>query len=207
MAYTKDYYATLNLSASSSSEHTSQDLRRAYKLALLSAHPDKNNTSQQQQHTIDQIKEAYSVLSDASTRAEYDTYLRLHPEIIGKGELGIGARGEVSSDFILGLEVLDLSDFDVLDPGFKFSNPMPITTSSTSAEQGNDEEMEVEVEIERNGQMEWTRACRCGDERGYVILEEELEDAEGRGEGEVLVGCGGCSLWVRVGFGVEEEEG
>jgi diphthamide biosynthesis protein 4 len=24
-----------------------------------------------------------------------------------------------------------------------------------------------------------------------------------RGDQEVLVGCGGCSLWVRVGFGVE----
>jgi diphthamide biosynthesis protein 4 len=52
--------------------------------------------------------------------------------------------------------------------------------------------------------MEWTRACRCGMEKGYTILEEELEDAEQRGEGEVLVGCEGCSLWVRVGFGVED---
>lgn len=177
MAYTKDYYATLNLAASfSSSDISSQDLRRAYKLALLSAHPDKNNnaSSTQQQHTIDQIKEAYAVLSDAGRKAEYDNYLRLHPEIIGNSS-AVGSNGEVTNDFLLGLEVLDLSDFDVLDPGFKFSNPTPITPASASTGDG-DEEMEVEVEIERNGQMEWTRACRCGDERGYVILEEELED-------------------------------
>lgn len=203
MSYTKDYYATLNLPASSYSEHTSQDLRRAYKLSLLAAHPDKNNnttSAQQAQHTIDQIKEAYAVLSDEGRKAEYDGYLRLHPELIGQSS-GLAGRNEISNDFILGLEVLDLSDFDVLDPGFTFSNPTSIGGSGSN----NEEEMEVEVEIERNGQMEWTRACRCGDEKGYVILEEELEDAESRGEGEVLVGCGGCSLWVRVGFGVEEE--
>ena len=49
-----------------------------------------------------------------------------------------------------------------------------------------------------------SRACRCGADKGFMILEEELEDAEGRGEKEVLVGCEGCSLWVRVGFDVEE---
>ncbi|KAH7401828.1 diphthamide biosynthesis protein 4 [Phaeosphaeria sp. MPI-PUGE-AT-0046c] len=201
MSYTKDYYATLNLSASSSDEHTSQDLRRAYKLSLLAAHPDKNSNStspQQQQHTIDQIKEAYAVLSDERNKAEYDNYLRLHPELIGQNSGPAGR--EIEKEFLMGLEVLDLSDFDVLDPGFTFSNPTPTQAG------GSEEEMEVEVEIERNGQMEWTRACRCGDEKGYVILEEELEDAENRGESEVLVGCGGCSLWVRVGFGVEEDE-
>lgn len=52
----------------------------------------------------------------------------------------------------------------------------------------------------------WTRAChRCGADPGFSIEEEALEAAEERGEGEVLVGCGGCSLWVRVEFGVVEE--
>lgn len=48
----------------------------------------------------------------------------------------------------------------------------------------------------------WTRACRCGDERGFVVGEEELErNAE---DGELITGCRGCSLWLRVLFGVEE---
>jgi diphthamide biosynthesis protein 4 len=49
----------------------------------------------------------------------------------------------------------------------------------------------------------WYRSCRCGNERGYLISERDLErEAEHR---EVAVGCGGCSLWVRVGFQVVDD--
>ncbi|KAF2098496.1 hypothetical protein NA57DRAFT_56162 [Rhizodiscina lignyota] len=51
----------------------------------------------------------------------------------------------------------------------------------------------------------WYRACRCGQERGFVVDEAQLEKAAERGEGEVLVGCRGCSLWLNVLFGVVEE--
>lgn len=48
----------------------------------------------------------------------------------------------------------------------------------------------------------WTRGCRCGDEGGFIVTESELEkNAE---DGELIVGCRGCSLWLRVLFGVEE---
>jgi len=56
---------------------------------------------------------------------------------------------------------------------------------------------------------EWYRGCRCGRERGYMVSEGDLEEAVGngerKGEGEVVVGCVGCSLWVRVTFAVAEE--
>jgi diphthamide biosynthesis protein 4 len=194
MSYTKDYYSILALSPQThgpSAQISTADLRRAYKLALLSAHPDKvtSSTSQSQQpaHTVDDVKEAYSILSSPSEKAKYDNWVLANPGILVGGNGDVGER-RINGDFLLGLEVLDLSDFDVLDPGFKFSS-----------QDGEDED-----DVERNGQMEWTRSCRCGMEKGYVILEEELEDAESRGEAEVLVGCGGCSLWVRVGFGSEE---
>lgn len=48
----------------------------------------------------------------------------------------------------------------------------------------------------------WYRGCRCGDERGFEVREHDLE--EGGGEGEVVVGCRGCSLWLRLLFGVVE---
>lgn len=52
------------------------------------------------------------------------------------------------------------------------------------------------------------RGCRCGDSRGFVVSEGELERGMDRnGMGEVLVQCGGCSLWLRVGFGVADEDG
>jgi diphthamide biosynthesis protein 4 len=48
----------------------------------------------------------------------------------------------------------------------------------------------------------WTRGCRCGDDHGFVVMEAELElNAE---DGELIIGCRGCSLWLRVLFGVEE---
>lgn len=56
----------------------------------------------------------------------------------------------------------------------------------------------------------WWRGCRCGEERGFVVGEAALEEAaaaKGAGSSaEVLVGCVGCSLWIRVGFAVAEEE-
>jgi len=52
------------------------------------------------------------------------------------------------------------------------------------------------------GKEVWTRGCRCGDDHGFVVTEAELElNAE---DGELIIGCRGCSLWLRVLFGVEE---
>lgn len=52
-------------------------------------------------------------------------------------------------------------------------------------------------------QATWYRGCRCGNERGFVISEGELEeDAE---IGEVVTGCRGCSLWLRVTFAVADD--
>ncbi|KAH7364201.1 diphthamide biosynthesis protein-like protein 4 [Rhexocercosporidium sp. MPI-PUGE-AT-0058] len=49
----------------------------------------------------------------------------------------------------------------------------------------------------------WYRSCRCGDERGFLIKEADLEEAAE--DGEISVGCKGCSLWLKVLFGVMEE--
>ncbi|CUS07068.1 unnamed protein product, partial [Tuber aestivum] len=64
-------------------------------------------------------------------------------------------------------------------------------------------------EEERGGKGVWWRGCRCGEERGFVLTEKDLEGGEGKGEdgGEVVVGCLGCSLWVRVVYGVVLGEG
>ncbi|KAF2084135.1 hypothetical protein K490DRAFT_69059 [Saccharata proteae CBS 121410] len=39
---------------------------------------------------------------------------------------------------------------------------------------------------EEGGRSVWFRGCRCGVERGFVVGEEELERADGKGEAEVL---------------------
>lgn len=53
----------------------------------------------------------------------------------------------------------------------------------------------------------WYRACRCGEAVSYVVTEKMLEEEGGKGLREVVVGCVGCSLWLRVAFGVSEEYG
>lgn len=48
----------------------------------------------------------------------------------------------------------------------------------------------------------WSRTCRCGSKPAYVVSESDLE--AGAAIGEVAVGCQGCSLWIRVQYGVAE---
>lgn len=47
----------------------------------------------------------------------------------------------------------------------------------------------------------WSRSCRCGDVKGFIVSEAELE--RNSEDGELIVGCKGCSLWLRVLFSVE----
>ncbi|KAF1929526.1 uncharacterized protein M421DRAFT_60062 [Didymella exigua CBS 183.55] len=203
MAYTHNYYHILGLDApgpaSPAARPKSAELRRAYRTALLRAHPDKASTTATATaakaergqrgevagkggaaYTVDHVREAFRVLDDPASRARYDAWVVTTPHFLSSSagsHLGTAAAASgvqtLSADFVLGLDVLDLSDFRELDSG---------------------PEQEVE----------WCRACRCGEQVGFRIREEDLVDAEQRGEGEVLVGCQGCSLWVRVGFGVDE---
>ena len=48
----------------------------------------------------------------------------------------------------------------------------------------------------------WYHGCRCGKERGYMVTEGDLEGGleDGKKNGEIVVGCGGCSLAIRVGY-------
>ena len=50
----------------------------------------------------------------------------------------------------------------------------------------------------------WSKGCRCGDEQGYVLTEQDLERESQNAE--IYVGCRGCSLFVKVFFAVEEPE-
>lgn len=48
----------------------------------------------------------------------------------------------------------------------------------------------------------WSRSCRCGNEKGFMFGESDLEEASE--VGELVVGCSDCSLWLRVYFAVLE---
>lgn len=51
----------------------------------------------------------------------------------------------------------------------------------------------------------WYGGCRCGNEKGFMVTEAELE--EGAVEGEVVVACKGCSLWLQVEFEAADGNG
>ncbi|KUJ22485.1 Diphthamide biosynthesis protein 4 [Mollisia scopiformis] len=50
----------------------------------------------------------------------------------------------------------------------------------------------------------WFKSCRCGEDQGFLIKEADLDEAAS--EGEISVGCRGCSLWLKVLFGVIEDD-
>lgn len=155
----RDYYETLGLSQRQyDASLNAQDIKQAYRRALLQHHPDKANTSQAPE-TVDAITTAYKTLSEPALKADYDRSLRLI-QACNQGEDKVSYTG---------LDIVDLDDLDY--------------DEATGA---------------------WWRGCRCGQERGFIITEDELEK-ETR-FGELITGCRGCSLWLKVLFGIEEEE-
>lgn len=155
----ENHYETLGLGQrQSDGSLTAQDIKQAYRRALLEHHPDKTQTGGTSQ-SIDAITVAYKTLSEPAAKAEYDLELRLR-HARSKGDDKI---------FHTGLDILDLDDLDY---------------------------------DEMTG--EWWKSCRCGQDRGFVITEDDLEN-ESR-YGELVTGCKGCSLWLKVLFGVEEDE-
>ncbi|KAI9865876.1 MAG: Diphthamide biosynthesis protein 4 [Trichoglossum hirsutum] len=166
------YYEQLDLRSSESGSCFSlQDIRLAYRRALLLHHPDKSNASNHSQnlrkhkYTIDEITLAYRILSDPVTRAEYDRLLSPEPSTVFHPLAGFKGSED---NFRSGLETVDLDDLEF------------------------DEDHEV-----------WYRSCRCGNERGFLVSENQL--AEEANNGEIIMGCQGCSLWLRIQFEALEE--
>ncbi|POR32046.1 Diphthamide biosynthesis protein 4 [Tolypocladium paradoxum] len=148
-------------------------VKRAYHRALLRNHPDKaasttnepipssSTSPQKSAYTIDQISQAFTVLSSPTQRTAYDASLRLSHSLPGSGA---GA-----TTFQTGVENVDLDDLPFDD-----------------------------------AEERWYRSCRCGNDRGYSFGEADLMEAGD--EGVLMVGCQGCSLWLRVHFAVVDDD-
>ena len=64
----KDYYTTLGVSRSASTE----EIRKAYRKLAMQYHPDRNPDDKQAEERFKEINEAYQVLNDPQKRAHYD---------------------------------------------------------------------------------------------------------------------------------------
>ncbi|KAH3680117.1 hypothetical protein WICMUC_000518 [Wickerhamomyces mucosus] len=82
-----------------------QELKAAYREKLLSTHPDKTQTGLKDSEIINQIKEAYSILSDPQRRNDYDKEL----------DMNFKKHGFISSGE--GLDNVTLDDFKYMEPG------------------------------------------------------------------------------------------
>lgn len=171
------------------------ELRQAYKRALLHHHPDKQKKKKKPQEstsspttyppaaaaTIDEITEAYRVLGNASERAKYDVELRkwktMNNHLHHQADVIITTRHT-------GMEIVDLEelDFEGLENENE-NNENDATATATGI---------------------WKRACRCGSIPAFVVTEAELEKSAD--EGELVTGCKGCSLWLKVMFSVDDDD-
>lgn len=187
-------------------------VKAAYRRALLRYHPDKTqalsslkNSSQGAStisgsgvavtsprttipspsrkaiYSIDQIVLAYETLLDPSLRAAYDRSL-LHSSG-SSNQVRADANGDDAPPATathIGVEVFDLDDLD-----YEEQQQQP---------QGGNKKVGV-----------WSRGCRCGAEgQGYILTEADLERESA--QGEIYVGCRGCSLFIKVLFATEEDD-
>lgn len=202
------YYDILSLSPTTLSQTdpatTSALIKRAYRRALLNHHPDKrkptthpptqphqqpqqqpqqppnHSSSPASAYTIDQISAAYATLSLPSLRQAYDRSLLL---LSSQSQPQQGRRRGEGTEFQTGIETIDLDDLDCED---------------------YDQEDDDDEGRGTGTRTRWYRACRCGNPRGYLFTEDDLEDAADLGE--LMVGCADCSLWLRVHFAVVDDE-
>lgn len=167
------------------------ELRQAYKRALLHHHPDKQQKKKTQESTsspttyppaaatIDEITEAYRVLGNASERAKYDVELRKWKMMNNHHHQQNNQADVIITTRHTGMEIVDLEELDFEVGG-----------------------LETENDATATGNI-WKRACRCGSIPAFVVTEAELEKSAD--EGELVTGCKGCSLWLKVMFTVDDD--
>src|SRR5690349_23460421 len=118
MASPKDYYQTLGVSETA----TTDEIKKAFRRLAKQYHPDRNPNNPQSADRFKEINEAHDVLSDAEKRKKYDQ-LRRYGAFAGagggRGGFGGGAPGAGSGGGAGALAMPDLAPFG--GPGARFS--------------------------------------------------------------------------------------
>src|SRR5207245_926927 len=110
MASPKDYYQTLGVSETASTD----EIKKAFRRLAKQYHPDRNPNNPQAGDRFKEINEAHDVLSDAEKRKKYDQ-LRRYGAFAGAGggRGGFGAGGPGGP----GAGSAGDADFDMSDLG------------------------------------------------------------------------------------------
>ncbi len=91
----KDYYEVLGVSKTA----TDEELKKAYRKLAKKYHPDTNPGDKNAEMKFKEASEAYSVLSDANKRAQYDRYGHAAFEQGGGGAGGFEFNGDINDIF------------------------------------------------------------------------------------------------------------
>lgn len=147
-------------------------------------------------------------LTPSEVKAAYKrALLQHHPDKNQSSSYTSSTRPNSSSEITI--DSIALAYKILSSPSLKSSYDAGLRTSNNTTNEDDDKVFRTGLDsvdlddlvFDEAGEV-WTRACRCGDDRGFVVTEGELEG--NLEDGELIVGCRGCSLWLRVLFGVEE---
>lgn len=91
---TKDFYKVLGVKKDASAA----EIKKAYRTLARDNHPDSNPNNKQAEERFKEVSEAYSVLSSAEKRKEYDEQKTLFGQFRQPGGFGGGAGGQPDFD-------------------------------------------------------------------------------------------------------------
>ncbi|KAJ5287781.1 diphthamide biosynthesis protein 4 [Penicillium angulare] len=183
----RDYYQILNIPFTSSSATLSkQQIKLAYHKALLKHHPDKAATVTQDSGIQGST---FASSNDSSSMSNNDARTYTIDEITTayKTLLDPQQRAEYDRTLRLDRQRSTEKTGDVFHTGLEI-----VDLEDLACDEGD----------ATNDLAVWYRGCRCGDDRGFLVTEDDLErEAE---HGEIVIGCRGCSLWLKILFAVED---
>jgi molecular chaperone DnaJ len=173
LATKRDYYEILGVSR----EASEAEIKKAYRRAARSHHPDANPGDHEAEDRFKELTEAYEILSNPEARRAYDTYGHQVPR-----GAGAGARGYPGGEPFGGFEDIFEAFFGNRFGGGSFFG----TSTAQGPSRGSDAEVEVEVSL---------REAAFGIDREVnvqVVRNCEVCDGVGGTESHVCSTCGGA---------------
>ena len=183
-ASAKDYYRVLGVAESASAE----DIKKAYRKLAKQYHPDANPNNQEAAERFKEIGEAYSVLSDADKRKQYDGMRKNPFASFNRPGTGTGAGG---------VRFEDIGDLGGLSDLFEsiFQRGKKQRPGAQAAARGSDIEYLVELPFKTG--------ARGGKITITIPVTEECATCSGTGAapGTKLQTCSECGGAGTISFG------